>query len=33
MLFMKRHTTKAGCLSAGLIICGTIGFNIGKFSG
>ena len=33
MLFMNRHAFKAGCLSAGLIICGTIGFNIGKFSG
>lgn len=33
MLFKKKNHLKTGCISAGLIICGTIGFNIGKFSG
>lgn len=33
MLFASKNTSKAGCLSAGIIICGTVGFNIGKFSG
>ena len=33
MLFASKKVSKAGCLSLGIIVCGTLGFNIGKFSG
>lgn len=33
MLFASRTMPKAGCLSIGLLVCGTVGINISKFSG
>lgn len=32
MLFVNKARSKAGCISVGLIICGSVGFNLWDLS-